>query len=346
MFKTDGRTLIIAEAGVNHNGDIEIAKKLIDAAEESGADYVKFQTFKAEKLASQSAPKARYQNENDKSDSQFEMLKRLEIDRKTHDILIDYCKDKKTNFLSTPFDEESADLLHSLVDFFKVPSGELTNFFLLKHLAQKAKPIIISTGMAQLGEVAEAISLIEKTWKEVGFQYGPTDLAILQCNTQYPTPFEDCNLRVMETFKKEFPFTVGYSDHSLGIEAPIAAVALGAHIIEKHFTLDRTMEGPDHAASLEPQELSQMVSSIRNIELSLGRYEKTPSCSEKENINIARKSLHLNTDKMAGEVLKREDLIMLRPGGGIHGQDMFSTLGKTLKRDLKKGELLSKEDLV
>ena len=332
------KVLIIAEAGVNHNGSIDLAKKLIDVAAKAGVDYVKFQTFKTENLASKSAPSADYQKKST-SDSQFDMLKKLELDKGTHEILIDYCNAKGVKFLSTAFDLDSIDLLEELnIPFYKIPSGELTNLPYLEKIAATGKDVIISTGMAYLNEIKESV----KVFQNLG--YSNEKIKVLHCNTEYPTPMEDVNLNAMLTIAKECNVEVGYSDHTLGVEVPIAAVSLGATVIEKHFTLDKTMEGPDHKASLEPDELMQMVSSIRNVEKALGRKEKEPTASEKKNLPIARKSLHLSNSLKKGDKIKREDLVLLRPGNGISGMRINKIIGKELNKDLSSGTMLSELD--
>jgi N-acetylneuraminate synthase len=336
------RVLIIAEAGVNHNGDINLAKKLIDAAADAGVDYVKFQTFKTEKLVSKSAQKASYQSENLKSDdnSQFSMLKKLELSPENHFELIEYAKQKGVNFLSTAFDLDSLAFLDSLnLNLFKVPSGEITNKPYLQAIAKTKKPVIISTGMANMQEIEDSISVFE----EAG--YLKIDITVLHCNTQYPTPFEDVNLMAMKSIGDAFGVKIGYSDHTNGIEVPTAAVALGATVIEKHFTLDKTMEGPDHKASLDPKELKEMVSAIRNIEIALGNGEKKPSPSESKNLEAARKSIHLAVSLKKGEVLKYEHLIMKRPGNGISPMDFESVLGKKVNIDLEEDTQLKPEHL-
>ena len=336
------KVLIIAEAGVNHCGDIEIAKKMIDVASDAGADIVKFQTFKTENLVSKKATKAKYQidNSNNSSESQFEMLKKLELTEEDHHILIDYCKIKNINFFSTAFDIESLEFLSNLnFKLFKIPSGEITNLPYLKKISKIANQVIISTGMCELFEIEEAINVLLSN----GLQ--KENIVILHCNTEYPTPFEDVNLNAMITLKNYFNTEVGYSDHTLGIELPIAAVALGASIIEKHFTLDRNNDGPDHAASLEPQELKQMIFSIRNIEKSLGSYDKKPSKSELKNIQIARKSIHLNNDMLHDQIITEDDLIMMRPGNGISPMKIDYIIGKKIINNLPKGHLLKIDDL-
>lgn len=333
--------MVIAEAGVNHNGDINKALDLIDVAAEAGADFVKFQTFKAEKIVNPTARKADYQKNNMKGDedTQFGMLKKLEMGENWYPVLIKRCKEKGINFLSTGFDTESIDFLNALeIPFYKIPSGEITNKPYLQHIAKKGKDIILSTGMANLNEVKAAINVIIHEGIE------KANITVLHCNTEYPTPMEDVNLLAMNQIAKELEVKVGYSDHTLGIEVPIAAVALGACVIEKHFTLDRNLPGPDHAASLEPDELKAMVQAIRNIEKAIsGSGVKEPSPSEKKNISIARKSLHLNRDLRKAEVIHEDDLISLRPGDGISPMDIEKVLGKELLLDLSEGTKLLME---
>tara|TARA_B110001469_G_scaffold97086_1_gene93499 strand:+ start:349 stop:1362 length:1014 start_codon:yes stop_codon:yes gene_type:complete len=335
------KTIIIAEAGVNHNGDINIAKKLIDVAAKARVDYVKFQTFKTENLLTKEAEKAKYQIENTNDDSQFEMLKKLELDVESHHILIDYCSQKNIKFLSTGFDLESLDLLHKLnIPIFKVPSGEITNLPYLKKIASFNKPVIISTGMCNLNEVVEAYKVM------IGEGLNKKDITILHCNTQYPTKMEDVNLKAMLTIQKEMNVNIGYSDHTLGIEVPIAAVAMGAVCIEKHFTLNREMEGPDHKASLEPQELKAMVTAIRNIEKAMGNGIKMTSPSEEKNMVVARKSIHLNKGLNRGQTLTENDLIMMRPGDGISPMDYEKLIGRKIKHPLDFHHKINLEDLV
>ncbi|MDW3647066.1 MAG: N-acetylneuraminate synthase [Bacteroidia bacterium] len=333
-------TLIIAEAGVNHNGDLNLAKELIAAAAMAGADYVKFQTFKAEKIVSKKAKQAEYQVKNiGESSGQFEMLKKLELDVDAHHILMEEADRLGIKFLSTAFDLDSIDLLAELdLGLWKIPSGEITNLPYLRKIAFQQEPTVISTGMSTLEEVGAAIEILlahgasrEKLW-------------VLHCNTEYPTPMKDVHLRAMYQIQETFGIKVGYSDHTLGIEVPVAAVAMGATCIEKHFTLDRNMQGPDHKASLEPDELNQMISMIRNIELALGEKEKKPSPSEKKNITIVRKSIHLKHDLPAGTSLTAEDLIMLRPGDGISPMKLEDLLGKELRHPLKSGHKLAIQD--
>lgn len=333
------KTIIIAEAGVNHNGDLNTAMKLVDAAADAGADYVKFQTFKAAKLVSKSAQKADYQNINtgDSTESQLEMLQKLELSEANHYLLLDYCRQKGINFFSTAFDLDSLDFLNKLgLKLYKVPSGEITNLPYLERVAQLAEEIIISTGMSTMDEIGDAIAALQLQ--------STAKITVLHCNTEYPTPFTDVNLLAMNSIRQKFNVAVGYSDHTTGIEVPIAAVTLGAEIIEKHFTLDKTLPGPDHAASLEPTELKAMVTGIRNIEKALGSAIKEPTSSEQKNIAIARKSIHLVNNKNRGEIITEADLEMLRPGDGISPMLFRSVAGKTLQHDLQAGHKLSFED--
>lgn len=330
------KVFIIAEAGVNHNGCIETAKKLVDVAYIAGANAVKFQTFKAEALVSKNAQKAAYQKETtDENESQFAMIKKLELDVKTHEILIDYCKSKNIMFLSTPFDIDSVKLLSDLgLEVFKIPSGEITNLPYLRAIAKLNKEVVLSTGMANLKEIKEALKILTMngTKKE--------NIIILHANTQYPTPMEDVNLNAMLTIQKELDVKVGYSDHTLGIEVDIAAVAMGASVIEKHFTLDKTMEGPDHKASLEPWELASMIKTIRNIELAFGDGVKKPSKSETPNIEIARKSIVAKIDIKKGEKLTEENITIKRPGKGINPMKWDDILGTTATKNYKEDDLI------
>ena len=337
------KTIIIAEAGVNHNGDIEIAKKLIDVAVDAGVDYVKFQTFKAERLVSPSAPKAEYQIENDScnDDLQLNMLKKLELSEDNHKELILYCESRNISFFSTAFDEEGIFYLSSLnFDMLKIPSGELTNYPYLRAVAKTGLPVVVSTGMAYLDEIAKAINVL------VSFGTKKDKITVLHCNTEYPTPMIDVNLMAMLTIKDKLGVSIGYSDHTLGIEVPIAAVALGAKIIEKHFTLDRQLPGPDHKASLEPDELKSMVSAIRNIEEAIsGNGRKEPSQSESKNIAIARKSIHLKNRLVAGATILEDDLIALRPGDGISAMKWTDIIGRNVSKDLDQFDKLTWGDL-
>jgi len=331
------KVFIIAEAGVNHNGSIDLAKKLIDVAVDSSVDAVKFQTFKAENLVSKDAQKANYQKENmnDNDDSQFNMLKKLELDVDTHNELIDYCNTKNIMFLSTPFDHDSIDMLNDLkLPIFKIPSGEITNLPYLRHIGSLKKEVILSTGMADIGEVEDALDILIKagTLKQ--------NIIVLHANTMYPTPMCDVNLKAMVTIGNTFDIAFGYSDHTLGIEVDIAAVAMGAVCIEKHFTLDRNMEGPDHNASLEPDELKAMVKGIRNIELALGSSVKKPSRSEIPNIAIARKSIVANSSIKKGDVLTEDNLNIKRPANGINPMRWDDTVGTIASRDYEEDELI------
>jgi N-acetylneuraminate synthase/N,N'-diacetyllegionaminate synthase len=335
--------LIIAEAGVNHNGDLNQAKALIDAAAAAGADLVKFQTFSADKIVSRAAHKASYQQKNTGTDdtSQYAMLKQLELSVDMHHELMQYCKEKGIAFFSTAFDTEGIDFLHQLgFERFKVPSGEITNYPYLKRLAELKLPVILSTGMADLGEIEDALQVLTSEGLD------RSAITVLHCNTEYPTPMQDVNLKAMLTIQQAFGVKVGYSDHTLGIEVPIAAVALGATVIEKHFTLDRNLPGPDHRASLEPEELKAMVKAIRNIELAVGGHgRKEPSSSERPNKAIARKSLHLRHDLPEGSILQEADLLPLRPGDGISPMQWEQVVGRTLKHDMESGSKLAWSDL-
>ena len=328
---------IIAEAGVNHNGSIELAKKLIDVAVEAGVDAVKFQTFKTENLVSKNSQKATYQKENmnDGDNSQFNMLKKLELDLDTHHELIEYCNSKNIMFLSTPFDHDSIDMLNDLkLAIFKIPSGEITNLPYLRHIGSLKKEVILSTGMANMGEIEDALDVLIKagTLKE--------NIIVLHANTMYPTPMEDVNLKAMVTIGNTFDVAFGYSDHTLGIEVDIGAVAMGASCIEKHFTLDKTMEGPDHKASLEPDELIAMVKGIRNIELALGSKVKKPSPSETPNIEIARKSIVANTNIKKGELLTKDNLAIKRPANGINPMRWDEIVTAVASKDYIEDELI------
>ena len=336
-MKSD-KVLIIAEAGVNHNGEIQKAIELIDVASKAGVDVVKFQTFKADKIVSKRAKKAKYQSENIgyDDDNQYNMLKSLELSEEDHYRLIQECDKRGIQFFSTAFDVDGIDFLDHLgMTFFKSPSGEITNYPYLKRLAEKGKPVILSTGMADIEEVKNAL--------EVLLKYGlhKDDITVLHCNTEYPTPMEDVNLKAMNTMGVELGVKVGYSDHTLGIEVPIAAVALGAKVIEKHFTLDRNLPGPDHRASLEPSELKEMVTAIRNIEQAIsGSGKKEPSPSELRNKEVARKSIHTARAIDVGEIIKEEDIISLRPGNGISPMEWDNVIGKKTDRIYSAIELL------
>jgi len=327
---------IIAEAGVNHNGSIDLAKKLIDAACSVGADAVKFQTFKAKNLVTKSSQKAIYQKETtSKEETQFDMLKKLELNKKEHEELISYCVNKKIIFLSSPFDLESIDLLNDLgLKIFKIPSGEITNLPYLKHIGKLNKKIILSTGMSNMSEVKEALDILINSGTK------KNNIIVLHANTEYPTPMKDVNLRAMISIGKELDIKFGYSDHTLGIEIDIAAVAMGASCIEKHFTLDKNMNGPDHKASLEPDQLNEMVRAIRNIEAALGDGIKRPSQSELANIQIIRKSIIAKTKIKKWEILNENNLIVKRPGGGISPMKWDEIIGTKATRDYNEDELL------
>ena len=330
-------TLIIAEAGVNHNGSQKLARELIQVAAEAGADLIKFQTFAADRLVTGSAKKADYQLvTTEAQESQHEMIRRLELSREVHEELIEYCQQCGIGFFSTGFDIQSVSLLAELgLDRFKIPSGEITNLPYLQHLGGYGKPIILSTGMAKLGEIEAALEVLEASGT------AREKVTVLHCNTEYPTPMEDVNLRAMSAIRDALGVEVGYSDHTLGIEVPVAAVALGATVIEKHFTLDRSLPGPDHRASLEPAELKAMVQAIRNIELALsGDGLKRPSPSETKNIPIARKSLVANCAIRAGEIFTTQNLTTKRPGSGISPMRWDEFIGRIATRDYQADELI------
>jgi N,N'-diacetyllegionaminate synthase len=337
------KTIIIAEAGVNHNGDLATAFQLVDAAFAAGVDYVKFQTFKAEKLVSAAAKKAEYQisNTGNAVESQLQMLKRLELSEADHDELINYCQSKGVRFFSTAFDLDSLGYLASLgLDMVKIPSGEITNLPYLRAAARLFKRVILSTGMSTIEEIAAALQV----FLDAGIQR--EEIVILHCNTDYPTAMEDVNLKAMDHIKSTFHTAVGYSDHTTGIEVPIAAVALGASVIEKHFTLDRHMEGPDHKASLEPHELTAMVQSIRNIEAAIsGSGHKAPGIAESKNRIVARKSIHLAKSLSEGAILTDADLLMKRPGDGISPMQIDKVIGRKLGRGMEVDQQLKWEDL-
>ncbi|MHB8163399.1 MAG: N-acetylneuraminate synthase [Methanoregula sp.] len=326
---------IIAEAGVNHNGDFFLAKKLIDAASESGADAIKFQTFSAKDLVTASAEKADYQKKNDSSSkTQIDMLKNLELSRNSFKKLSEYAKTKDIIFLSTAFDQDSIDLLTQLqVPAFKIPSGEITNFPYLENIAQKRKPVILSTGMSTMEEVREAVDCLQ--------QNGCRDIILLHCTTSYPAPLDSVNLKVLETLRDTFHLPVGYSDHTEGIIVPLAAVARGACIIEKHVTLDKHLPGPDHAASLEPDEFKEMVMAIRKIDLILGTGEKAPHTCEKNNRTLVRRSIVASHDIPKGTSLSESMLALKRPGTGIEPKALKNFIGKTTKQNIKRDTLIS-----
>ena len=327
-------TFIIAEAGVNHNGSFELAKQLVDKAVWAGADCIKFQTFNSKNLVSKNAQKAEYQKKTtDSSENQLDMLKKLELSKEQFTELRNYCNQKGIMFLSTPFDLESIDFLASIgVKTWKIPSGEITNYPFLRAIGQRKESVIMSSGMCTLEEVRDAVNVLK--------EFGTTDITLLHCTTEYPAPYDSVNLKAMLTLQKEFGYKVGYSDHTNGIEIPVAAVALGATVIEKHFTLDKNMEGPDHKASLEPEELRQMILSIRNVEAAIGDGVKQPSQAEKKNIAIARKSIVAACDIKKGEVFTESNLTAKRPGNGISPMKWNNVLGKKAVRDFDTDEII------
>jgi len=327
---------IIAEAGVNHNGSIKLAKELIAVAAKSGADAIKFQTFKTENLVSKNAEKAEYQKRTtDALESQFDMIKKLELDKDAHIELMEYSQEKNIMFLSTPFDLDSIDLLNNLgLQIFKIPSGEITNLPYLRHIGSLDKKLVLSTGMSTLKEIENALNILIEAGSN------KESITILHANTMYPTPMEDVNLNAMITIQREFDIAVGYSDHTLGIEVDIAAVAMGASIIEKHFTLDQSMAGPDHAASLEPKELKSMVLAIRNIEIALGSDEKKPSRSEGLNISVVRKSIVANKEIKQGDLLTEKNISVKRPGNGINPMRWDEVIGSTARKNYNTDELI------
>ena len=328
--------IIIAEAGVNHNGDIDIARRMITAARQAGADYVKFQTAVPELVISAYAPKAEYQKETTgNAENQLEMCRAIHLPLDAYSSLAEQCRREGIGFLSTPFDSPSIETLAELnMDYWKIPSGEVTNLPYLRHIAAKGGKVILSTGMSNIDEVETAVNVLVNG----GIQR--RDITLLHCNTQYPTPFEDVNLRAMEALEKLEVGAVGYSDHTLGIEIPVAAVALGAAVIEKHFTLDRSMSGPDHRASLEPDELKMMVDAIRNVERALGSGIKAPSASETPNIEIARRSIVASRPIACGEILDESNLEVKRPAGGISPMMWDSVVGTVARRDYLPDEMI------
>lgn len=336
MSGTDrmNHVFVIAEAGVNHNGSVEIAKQLIDVATQAGADAVKFQTFRAENMVCRTAAKAAYQiDSTGESETQYAMLKKLELTRQIHEELMEYCKEKNILFLSTPFDVPSVRLLADLgMRIWKVPSGEITNLPYLRHIGKYHQKVILSTGMSSMDEVKAAVAVLREN--------GTQDITLLHCNTQYPTPVPDVNLLAMVSMGKELGLPAGYSDHTQGIEIPIAATALGAVVIEKHFTLDRNMEGPDHRASLEPDELRRMVEGIRKTEQALGDGVKRLSESEKGNVSVARKSIVAAESIRAGEYFTEENLSAKRPGTGISPMLWDEIIGRKADRDYKVDEMI------
>lgn len=327
------KVLIIAEAGVNHNGSLEMAKQMADTAKLCGADFVKFQTTRVDSLVSRFATMAEYQKQNiGTEESQMEMLKKITLSYDDFVELWKYCQNKDIGFLSTPFDIDSIHFLNDMVPFWKVPSGEITNYPYLVEIAKTEKKVVLSTGMSNLQEIEAAVGVLK--------QFGTSDIVLLHCNTQYPTPYEDVNLRAMNTLKEHFGVEAGYSDHTNGIEVPIAAVAMGATIIEKHFTLDRRLPGPDHKASIEPGELTQMVTSIRNIEAAMGDGVKAVTNSERENIDVARKSIVAAVNIKKGEVFTSQNITTKRPGSGISPMMWNDVIGRKAVRDFCEDELI------
>ena len=328
------KVCIIAEAGVNHNGDLATARKMVDVAKKAGVDYIKFQTFVPENLVSRYAEKAEYQKKTtDATESQLDMLRKLSLSETEFISLKEYCDEVGIGFISTPFDLESIDFLEKLdMDFWKIPSGEITNLPYLEKIARTGRKVILSTGMSDVQEIKDAVKVLGNN--------GVPEIVLLHCNTQYPTPFEDVNLSAMEAIAKSTSKEVGYSDHTKGIEVPIAAVAMGATVIEKHFTLDRNMEGPDHKASLEPNELTQMVSAIRHIEKAIGNGIKAPTASEKGNINIVRKSIVAAYKISKGDILSEKNLTTKRPGNGISPMKWHEVIGCKAIRDFTEDELI------
>ena len=328
------RTFIIAEAGVNHNGNVQFAYRLVDAAVNCGANAIKFQTFRTEKIISKNVAKAQYQRDNTSQDeSQFEMIKKLELSYNDFINIKHYCDEKQIIFLSTPDEEESLDFLCDVINvpYIKVGSGEITNLPFLKRVASKNKPIILSTGMAYIGEVEKALDTIYSTNNNA-------NVILLHCTTNYPTPYEEVNLRAMLTLREAFKLPVGYSDHTIGVEIPVAAVAMGACIIEKHFTLDRNMQGPDHKASLEPDDFERMVRAIRNVEDALGNGIKRPTKSEEEMKNVVRKKLVAAHDLERGEIIKRNDVTLKRSNTGLSPEFLNVIVGKRLIKGIKEDE--------
>ncbi len=329
------KTTIIAEAGVNHNGDINLAKKLINIAANSGADYVKFQSFNAENLVSKNAALANYQKKNSFNLSHFNMLKKLQLSNEDHEILIDHCKTKNIKFLSTGFDIQSIDMLINYgIDYIKIPSGEITNYPLLQHVGKKKLPVLMSTGMSTLSEINDAMNILTKNGLK------KSNITILHCCTSYPAKYDELNLNAIKTIKNYTNCKVGLSDHSIGIEAPLAAVALGAEVIEKHFTISRKMNGPDHKASIEAKELIKMVSSIRNIEDALGNGIKKPTENEKENLVIVRKSIYSRKKISRGDKFTESNLICRRPANGISSMKWNKVIGRKAKKDYNEDELI------
>lgn len=326
------KTIIIAEAGGNHNGSVKNAYKLVDIAKKSGADYIKFQTFKADTLVSKKAPKANYQKKNIKKSTHYEMIRSLELSYEMHQKIIKYCNKKKIKFMSSAFCIDSFNLLRKFkLDYIKIPSGEITNLPLLKHISKYKNDLILSTGMCDLKEIKNALKILKNKNRKI---------ILLHCNTEYPTPLRDINMKAMLTLKEKFKVDVGYSDHSLGTEVPIVATALGAKVIEKHFTISKNMNGPDHASSLNPKELIQMVKVIRKTEMILGQDKKLVTKSEKKNKFIARKSLFALNNIQINEKFSKKNLICLRPGYGISPMKINDIYGKKSKKFYSKGQMI------
>lgn len=341
------KVFFIAEAGVNHNGDRGLLLSLIDTAARAGADAVKFQTFTADKLVAPGAKKAEYQARETGNGDQHSMLLQLELTDEMHHLALQRCKELGIEFLSTPFDEEALDYLIGLgIKRIKVPSGEITNIPYIEYCAAKGLPIIISTGMADLGEVEQAVSTVRNIWARTGYTEAPGDLTVLHCTSNYPASADNANLRAMETIAEAASVDIGYSDHTEGIAVSVAAAALGAKVIEKHFTLDRTLPGPDHKASLEPSELEALVAQIRTVEQALGRSEKQPNASELPVREVVRKSVTLNRALAAGETVSRDAIVLLRPGNGIQPMELNKVVGRALRHDLPAHHTLQWDDLV
>ena len=334
----ENQCLVIAEAGVNHNGDVDLAKRLIEVAAESGADYVKFQTFQASKLVTKTASKAKYQETENSSQSQYEMLKSLELSKEAHVSLIEHCKQEGIKFLSTGFDIDAIGMLVELgIDLIKIPSGEITNYPYIQHIGGLGKPVILSTGMSNLKDIEEALKLLETSG------LNRNKITILHCTTNYPAMMSEVNLRAMLTIKEEFNCAIGYSDHTPGSEVALGAIALGASIIEKHFTLDKNFTGPDHKASLNPEELKDFIARIRNLEIAMGSFIKGPSESEKENMKVARRSIVASQAIARGETFTKMNLTAKRPGTGISPMEIPSIIGKQAKRSYEPDELIELE---
>lgn len=340
MFNTLDHTIIIAEAGVNHNGSLDQAKELVCVAKQAGADYVKFQSFNPANLVSPKAQLAKYQAADSEAKTQFDMLSELILTTEEFHELSAYCKEQDIPFISTPFDPESVDFLDALdVPFFKVSSGDITNRPLLERMIATGRPVILSSGNSTMAEVEAVVKLFTDRG------YTNENLAVLHCTSEYPAPFEDLNLRAMHAITETTGMTSGLSDHSPGVEAAVAAVAIGARIVEKHFTTDKSLPGPDHKASLDPQELQRLVAEVRHVEQALGTGEKAPKTSERKNLDIIRRSIHYKRELKTGHVIQMEDLVMLRPGNGISPMDYDTVIGKTLTVEVAAYDMLKQEHL-